>query len=53
VNNLDPMVVRATIKQLQARGLAWHRGERVGVEPRVQPAVTQVLRRRQFLRGRT
>jgi len=53
VNNLDPMVVRATIKQLQARGLAWHRGERVGVEPTVQPAVTQVLRRRQFLRGRT
>jgi len=53
VNNLDPMVVRATIKQLQARGLAWHKGDRVGVEARVQPAVTQVLRRRQFLPGRS
>ncbi len=52
VNNLDPMIVRATIKRLQARGLAWHKAERVGVKPRVQPAVTQVLRRRQFLRGR-
>lgn len=52
VNNLDPMVVQATIRQLEARGLAWHRGQRVGVESRVQPALTQVLRRRQFLHGR-